>query len=49
MANCIVYKGHARFVAPNEIGSGEELLSASRILINVRRRALMPKISASTR
>ncbi len=44
MANCAVYKGHARFEAPNEIRVGEELLSASRIFINVGGRALVPNI-----
>jgi pyruvate/2-oxoglutarate dehydrogenase complex dihydrolipoamide dehydrogenase (E3) component len=42
MANCIVYKGHARFEAPNEIRVGEARLSASRIFINVGGRALVP-------
>ena len=44
MANCAVYKGHARFEAPNEIRVGEELLSASRIFINVGGRALVPNM-----
>ncbi len=44
MANCAVYKGHARFEAPNEIRVGEELLSASRVFINVGGRALVPNI-----
>ena len=44
MANCTVYKGHAHFEAPNEIGVGEELLSASRIFINVGGRALVPNM-----
>ena len=44
MANCTVYKGHAHFEAPNEIRVGEELLSASRIFINVGGRALVPKM-----
>ena len=44
MANCTVYKGHAHFEAPNEIRVGEELLSASRIFINVGGRALVPNM-----
>lgn len=44
MANCTIYKGHAHFEAPNEIGVGDELLSASRIFINVGGRALVPNM-----
>lgn len=44
MPNCTVYKGHAHFEAPNEIRVGEELLSASRIFINVGGRALVPSM-----
>jgi pyruvate/2-oxoglutarate dehydrogenase complex dihydrolipoamide dehydrogenase (E3) component len=44
MANCTVYKGHARFEAQNEISVEEERLSASRIFINVGGRALVPNI-----
>ena len=39
---CTVYKGHAHFEAPNKIGVGDELLSASRVFINVGGRALVP-------
>ena len=44
MANCTVYEDHACFEAPNEIRVGEELLSASRIFINVGGRALVPNM-----
>ena len=44
MPNCTVYTGHAHFEAPNEIMVGEELLSASRIFINVGGRALVPNM-----
>jgi pyruvate/2-oxoglutarate dehydrogenase complex dihydrolipoamide dehydrogenase (E3) component len=44
MANCTVYKGHARFETPNEISVGEEQLSASRVFINVGGRALAPNM-----
>ena len=44
MANCTVYEGHAHFEAPNEIGVGDELLSASRVFINVGGRALVPNM-----
>jgi len=44
MANCTVYEGHAHFETPNEIRVGEELLSASRIFINVGGRPLLPNM-----
>jgi pyruvate/2-oxoglutarate dehydrogenase complex dihydrolipoamide dehydrogenase (E3) component len=42
MANCAVFEGHARFVSPNEIRVGEELLTASRIFLDVGGRARVP-------
>jgi pyruvate/2-oxoglutarate dehydrogenase complex dihydrolipoamide dehydrogenase (E3) component len=43
-ANCTVYRGHARFVAPHEIDVGGERLSAERIFVNVGGRASVPAI-----
>jgi pyruvate/2-oxoglutarate dehydrogenase complex dihydrolipoamide dehydrogenase (E3) component len=42
MSNCTVYEGHARFASPREIRVGAELLSSSRIFVNVGGRALAP-------
>jgi pyruvate/2-oxoglutarate dehydrogenase complex dihydrolipoamide dehydrogenase (E3) component len=42
MANCTVYEGHARFESPDRIRIGEDLLTASRIFINVGGRAVVP-------
>jgi pyruvate/2-oxoglutarate dehydrogenase complex dihydrolipoamide dehydrogenase (E3) component len=39
-----VYQGHARFVSPREVSVGGEVLSASRIFINVGGRAFVPDI-----
>src|SRR5215216_2059536 len=44
MNGCTVVEGHARFEAPNRIRVGEELLSASRIFINVGGRASVPEM-----
>jgi pyruvate/2-oxoglutarate dehydrogenase complex dihydrolipoamide dehydrogenase (E3) component len=39
-----VYTGHGRFVSPREVSVGDEILSASRIFINVGGRASVPDI-----
>ena len=39
-----VYQGHARFASPREVSVGGEVLSASRIFINVGGRAFVPDI-----
>jgi pyruvate/2-oxoglutarate dehydrogenase complex dihydrolipoamide dehydrogenase (E3) component len=44
MKGCTVIEGHARFVAPDAIGVGEERLSAPRIFINVGGRAVVPDL-----
>jgi pyruvate/2-oxoglutarate dehydrogenase complex dihydrolipoamide dehydrogenase (E3) component len=44
MKGCTVIEGHARFVAPDTIGVGEERLSAPRIFINVGGRAVVPDL-----
>jgi pyruvate/2-oxoglutarate dehydrogenase complex dihydrolipoamide dehydrogenase (E3) component len=44
MNGCTVIEGHARFVAPDTIGVGEERLSARRIFINVGGRAVVPDL-----
>ncbi len=44
MRGCTVVEGHARFVAPDTIGVGEERLSAPRIFINVGGRAIAPRL-----
>jgi pyruvate/2-oxoglutarate dehydrogenase complex dihydrolipoamide dehydrogenase (E3) component len=44
MANCTVYEGHARFVAPRKLRVGAETLAAERIFINVGGRAAAPDI-----
>ena len=41
---CTVYQGHARFESPNQVRVGEDLLSASRIFINVGTRAAIPPL-----
>jgi pyruvate/2-oxoglutarate dehydrogenase complex dihydrolipoamide dehydrogenase (E3) component len=35
MDGCTTYRGHARFESPTEIRVGDELISASKIFINV--------------
>ena len=40
--NCTVIEGHARFEAPQRVRVGDELLTASRIFINVGARASVP-------
>src|ERR1700732_29983 len=44
LANCTVYQGHARFVAPHEVQVGDAVLSAEWIFINVGGRALVPNL-----
>jgi pyruvate/2-oxoglutarate dehydrogenase complex dihydrolipoamide dehydrogenase (E3) component len=44
MDGCTVIEGHARFEGPSIVRVGEELLTASRIFINVGGRALAPDI-----
>jgi pyruvate/2-oxoglutarate dehydrogenase complex dihydrolipoamide dehydrogenase (E3) component len=41
---CAVYQGHARFVSSREVSVGGEILTASRIFINVGGRAFIPDI-----
>ncbi len=43
-ANCTVYRGHARFVAPREVEVSGERLSAQHVFINVGGRAAVPAI-----
>jgi pyruvate/2-oxoglutarate dehydrogenase complex dihydrolipoamide dehydrogenase (E3) component len=42
MSGCTVYRGQAEFVSPTEVKVGDDLLTASRIFINVGGRAVMP-------
>src|SRR6202140_1253002 len=42
LANCTVYQGHARFVAPHQVKVGDAVLAAERIFINVGGRAVVP-------
>jgi pyruvate/2-oxoglutarate dehydrogenase complex dihydrolipoamide dehydrogenase (E3) component len=42
MDGCTTYRGHARFESPTEIRVGDELISASKIFINVGGRATVP-------
>jgi pyruvate/2-oxoglutarate dehydrogenase complex dihydrolipoamide dehydrogenase (E3) component len=42
MAGCTVIEEHARFEGPHLIRAGDELLTASRVFINVGARALVP-------
>ena len=44
LKGCKVYQGHARFVGPNSVEVGGEILEAQRIFINVGGRALTPPI-----
>ena len=44
LKGCTVYQGHARFVGPNSVEVGGEILEANRIFINVGGRALAPPI-----
>jgi pyruvate/2-oxoglutarate dehydrogenase complex dihydrolipoamide dehydrogenase (E3) component len=44
MANCTVYKGHARFESAKEVSVGSERLTADRIFINVGGRAVVPNM-----
>src|SRR5215470_4437476 len=45
LAGCMVYDGHARFVAPRRVSVGDELLEAEQIFINVGGRASAPPIA----
>lgn len=44
LKGCTVYQGHARFVGPNSVEVGDEVLQAERIFINVGGRAVAPPI-----
>jgi pyruvate/2-oxoglutarate dehydrogenase complex dihydrolipoamide dehydrogenase (E3) component len=44
MGGCTVIEGHARFEGPDRVRVGEELLTASRIFINVGGRAVVPDL-----
>lgn len=44
MANCTLYRGHARFENAHEIRVGDDLLSADRIFLNVGGRASIPDL-----
>lgn len=44
MENCIVIRGHARFIGPHAVEVGGEALSAPRVFINVGGRAARPDI-----
>ncbi len=42
MANCTVFRGHARFQSPTTVRVGDEVLEAERVFINVGGRANVP-------
>jgi pyruvate/2-oxoglutarate dehydrogenase complex dihydrolipoamide dehydrogenase (E3) component len=44
LENCTVYRGHARFESPREVGVGPDWLTADRIFINVGGRAVVPQM-----
>ena len=44
LANCHVYRAHARFEAPDEVSVGDTRLKAPRIFINVGGRPLVPDL-----
>ncbi|MGA9283800.1 MAG: FAD-dependent oxidoreductase, partial [Pseudolabrys sp.] len=44
LKGCTVYQGHARFVGPNSVEVGDEVLEAKWIFLNVGGRALAPPI-----
>jgi pyruvate/2-oxoglutarate dehydrogenase complex dihydrolipoamide dehydrogenase (E3) component len=44
MANCTVYRGHARFESPREVSVGDVKLTADKIFVNVGGRAVVPAI-----
>jgi pyruvate/2-oxoglutarate dehydrogenase complex dihydrolipoamide dehydrogenase (E3) component len=44
LANCTVYRGHGRFVAPHQVEVGDVVLAAERIFINVGGRAVVPSL-----
>jgi pyruvate/2-oxoglutarate dehydrogenase complex dihydrolipoamide dehydrogenase (E3) component len=43
MANCTVFRGHARFVSPTTVEVGDDRLEAERFFVNVGCRANVPK------
>ena len=44
LENGTVYQGHARFVSPNEVAVGDDVLRGGRVFINVGGRAAVPDI-----
>src|SRR5262249_49741705 len=44
LEGCTVYQGHGRFIGPNEVKVGDEVLKADKVFINVGGRALVPPI-----
>src|ERR1700737_4995125 len=44
LRGCTVYQDHARFVGPNEVKTGDAVLKADKIFIDVGGRALVPPI-----
>ena len=44
MANCTVYRGHARFLDAKSVQVGDDVLTADKIFINVGGRAVLPEI-----
>jgi pyruvate/2-oxoglutarate dehydrogenase complex dihydrolipoamide dehydrogenase (E3) component len=42
LKSCTVYLGHARFLSPQEITVGDQVLTSQRVFINVGGRALVP-------
>jgi pyruvate/2-oxoglutarate dehydrogenase complex dihydrolipoamide dehydrogenase (E3) component len=44
LPNCRVYEAHARFVSPQEVQAGSEILTAEHIFIDVGARAAVPDI-----
>jgi pyruvate/2-oxoglutarate dehydrogenase complex dihydrolipoamide dehydrogenase (E3) component len=42
LKSCTVYLGHARFLSPQEIAVGDQVLTSQRVFINVGGRALVP-------
>ena len=45
MAGCTVVRGHARFVGPDRVQVGDDVLTAAKIFINVGGRAVVPALS----
>jgi pyruvate/2-oxoglutarate dehydrogenase complex dihydrolipoamide dehydrogenase (E3) component len=42
MANCAVFRGHAKFLSPTVVAVGDDRLEAERVFINVGCRAIVP-------